>query len=298
MIKLESPSLNYRNVLIKCVQGIHEKELQKRVYDNIENFTTRSETYVELASTSTLFRIDGAMTDGFTYPNMVFLYGKLRDSSHSRPYYNYILGTSLLCPYCGVQSSNTLDHYLPKKHYPMYSIDPINLLPCCSDCNSKKSEHKQLEGKETFHPYFDTLGRERFLFVELVNKDENLAFRYYVSKPDSLNEEEFIKMKNLFDLLELGDFYGVLASGEIHSQIYQLKELYSIGGSEAVAQCLNDIYVSNLNTGVNSWKTALYEGVKGDTWFCNEGIHQFNYISQSRDETLASEQDLQIPTSR
>jgi len=298
VIKLESPSLNYRNVLIKCVQGIHEKDLQKRVYDNIENFTTRSETYEELANANKLFQIDGAEKDSFTYHNMTFLYGKLRDSSHSRPYYNYILGTSLFCPYCGVQSSNTLDHYLPKKHYPMYSIDPVNLLPCCSDCNSKKSEHKQLEGKETFHPYFDTLGHERFLFVELVNKDNTLAFRYYVSKPSSLSEEEFIKMKNLFDLLKLGKLYSVLASGELHSQIYQLKELYNIGGAKAVAQCLNDIYVSTLNTGVNSWKTALYEAVKDNTWFCNEGIHQFNYISQTRDETLTNEQDLQIPTSK
>ncbi|KLV19209.1 HNH endonuclease signature motif containing protein [Bacillus altitudinis] len=298
MIKLESPSLNYRNVLIKCVQGIHDKALQKRVYDNIDNFKSRSETYVELANGKKLFQIDGAENDSFTYPNMTFLYSKLRDSQHSRPYYDYILGTSLLCPYCGVQSSNTLDHYLPKKHYPMYSVDPVNLLPCCSDCNSKKLEHKQLEGLETFHPYFDTLGHEKFLFAELANKDDNLAFKYYVSKPDTFSDDEFIKMENLFNLLELDNFYSVLASGEIHSQIYQLKELYRIGGDEAVAQSLNDLYVTNLNIGVNSWKTALYEGVKGNTWFCNEGIHQFNYISQARDETLASEQDLQIPTSK
>ena len=33
------------------------------------------------------------------------------------------------CPFCGLNESSTLDHYLPKKAYPEFSIFSLNLVP-------------------------------------------------------------------------------------------------------------------------------------------------------------------------
>lgn len=42
------------------------------------------------------------------------------------------------CHYCGINMVDTFDHYLPKSLFPEYSVMPINLFPCCAQCNRKK----------------------------------------------------------------------------------------------------------------------------------------------------------------
>lgn len=295
---IDEPTLNYRNVLIQCVERIRDTNLQNNVYKNITSFISRAENYKELAGEGKLFEIDAELKDNFTYEDMIFLYGKLRDSPHARVYYDYLLCTSIDCPYCGVQLSASLDHYLPKKHYPMYSIDPINLVPCCSDCNSKKSEHKQTEGEETFHPYFDKLSKKQFLYAKAIEIENNIGFLFYLQKPDDLTDSEFLKISNHFETLNLQSLYSVLASKEIHTQIYELKKLYQLGGEVEVAKCLEDNYFTNLHVGVNSWKTSLYEGLRRDEWFCSSGIELFEYISDVSNKSLLEEVDIPIPDTK
>lgn len=43
-----------------------------------------------------------------------------------------------LCPYCGLETCGTLDHFLPKSEYLLLSTTPFNLIPCCFICNNKK----------------------------------------------------------------------------------------------------------------------------------------------------------------
>jgi len=45
------------------------------------------------------------------------------------------------CPYCGLPSNITLDHYLPKSigAFPEYSVLSLNLVPACTPCQTKKS---------------------------------------------------------------------------------------------------------------------------------------------------------------
>ena len=59
------------------------------------------------------------------------------------------------CPICGVSfgySQVTLDHILPKSVYPSLAILPINLVPICYYCNTRKN--KKI-GERVFHPYFE-----------------------------------------------------------------------------------------------------------------------------------------------
>lgn len=43
-----------------------------------------------------------------------------------------------LCPYCNLDSTYQLDHFLPKSQYPELSLYGPNLLPICSRCNQIK----------------------------------------------------------------------------------------------------------------------------------------------------------------
>jgi 5-methylcytosine-specific restriction endonuclease McrA len=68
----------------------------------------------------------------------------------------------LVCPSCGqVTVPNTVDHYLPKKHFPELSTLLLNLTPMCSQCQSEKGDgYLNEDGKKKFiHPYFDQVNK-------------------------------------------------------------------------------------------------------------------------------------------
>lgn len=293
MNKLIYKPLNYQNLLIRCVEGIHDKSLAGIIYSNINDFKEKSEEYRSLATQQQLETISKDLRLGLTEKQMLFLYSKLRDSPHARKYYDYLLGMSSICPSCGVQISHSLDHYLAKTHYPMYAIEPYNLLPCCSDCNSIKGELEQVKGKQTLHPYFDKHSNERTLKARV--NQETLGIEFYLEHPPDLTASEFSKLEFHFDKLQLNKMYSVLASKEIHSQLFEVRKLFNQGEKEAVKRNFEDIYTTNCEAEVNSWKTALYDALKEDDWFCSEGIFKFEYIETSHTEDLSLEEEIEIP---
>ena len=60
------------------------------------------------------------------------------------------------CPFCGILEIGTLDHYLPKEKYPLYSILKNNLVPMCAGCQPKKGMKTPTENKRFLHPYYDS----------------------------------------------------------------------------------------------------------------------------------------------
>lgn len=61
------------------------------------------------------------------------------------------------CAYCGIGTIDGYDHYLPKRKYPEFSVHPLNLVPCCSKCNEKKSTSflDEDNNRIIFNPYVD-----------------------------------------------------------------------------------------------------------------------------------------------
>jgi len=89
------------------------------------------------------------------------------------------------CCYCRRWLVNTayakpIEHILPKKHYPQYSIDFWNLAVACTDCNSEKSDDvwggfsrtrrsypRPTEFSEAYHPRFHRYDEHvRYMRVE------------------------------------------------------------------------------------------------------------------------------------
>jgi hypothetical protein len=68
------------------------------------------------------------------------------------------------CPMCGSFFTGTLDHVLPRKHYGLFSILSINLVPACK-CNSKRGEvfKGTRAGQRVLHPYFDACLADRLI---------------------------------------------------------------------------------------------------------------------------------------
>lgn len=72
------------------------------------------------------------------------------------------------CQYCTINSVNSLDHFAPKDLFPEFSVHPNNLIPSCTECNSKKLVRWINNNQHIFlNLYIDTLPNIQYLFVEL-----------------------------------------------------------------------------------------------------------------------------------
>lgn len=60
------------------------------------------------------------------------------------------------CQNCTLNDFNTLDHILPQSEFPAFVVNPQNLFPCCSECNSKKSNIIEQDNKRFLNLYLDT----------------------------------------------------------------------------------------------------------------------------------------------
>jgi 5-methylcytosine-specific restriction endonuclease McrA len=72
------------------------------------------------------------------------------------------------CQYCNIGEPNTFDHYLYKSSFPEFSALSLNLVPCCSACNSAKGSKWLIGGHRTaVSLYFDTLPVVQYLFCRI-----------------------------------------------------------------------------------------------------------------------------------
>lgn len=77
-----------------------------------------------------------------------------------------ILPRNNRCPFCNYGLVETLDRVLPKKTYPAFSVQPINLVGSCERCNGLEGEAAPAGPDDGFlHPYFDRANHAVWLFL-------------------------------------------------------------------------------------------------------------------------------------
>ncbi|HHZ7933484.1 TPA: HNH endonuclease [Klebsiella pneumoniae] len=76
-----------------------------------------------------------------------------RKTSYIKELRNAYIEEGITCPYCGIGTATTLDHYYCKSSLPQFSILKENLIPCCGECNKTKGTLKpKKNGKEFLIP--------------------------------------------------------------------------------------------------------------------------------------------------
>lgn len=102
-----------------------------------------------------------------------------------------------ICPYCGLNEPDTLDHFLPKKKHPLLSITLYNLIPCCNNCNHKKKEYdSSVESISFFNPYLDE-GNSNWLKIEAIsitNQSLDISYAFNEAAFDSENQRDVFKV--------------------------------------------------------------------------------------------------------
>ena len=147
------------------------------------------------------------------------------------------------CPFCGINESSTLDHYLPKKAYPEYSVFSANLVPCCSPCNTHKNEHVSAEGARLFqHPYYDPAPSLPFLRVEIDLLCNGLLLDYHVVRPTGMDKQTYRRLRSHFALLKLNERYARMGLNHVGSLCRPLRRAY--GGDCDAARVAKHLAIS------------------------------------------------------
>lgn len=206
----------------------------------------QAQAYEASGVTGELFSIEPLQIEDEDDP----VVGRLRKSDMIKLYDNYMVGKkkparavydSLMlaadekCPFCGgIGRPRNLDHYLPKAHFPQFSVVPFNLVPSCRDCNmdGKGDDFAATESDQVIHPYLDDdrYFNEQWLHARyLTNNDvEPGAIEYFVFPPEHWEDEHKNRVEKHFNDFELGLRFSKEAGPRLATLMSQYRGLLDL----------------------------------------------------------------------
>ncbi|NDV74402.1 HNH endonuclease [Burkholderia cenocepacia] len=175
------------------------------------------------------------------------------------------------CPTCGIGQVFTIDHFLPKSKFPLFSVLPENLVPACRDCNTGKLAAAANDA-QSFHPYYDTkqLSEEQWISAELLQTDP-IAVRYFVRAPQNWDDFQVRRAMNHFHEYKLAQRFGSLAAEELSTLTRTFTSPYPMKPNE-VWDALDRRLAAERENRSNSWQIALLEALRDSEWFCALGF--------------------------
>lgn len=171
----------------------------------------------------------------------------------------------LCCTMCGSPSLGSLDHYLPRKAFPEFSVFPANLVPSCTHCNSgaKGGVFKGAQSPERFlHPYFDKQGAAILWRVAIARPFEAPTF---TPQPDPTVAQAYLAMVSFHLAHIFGEQYFT-QTGTYWSALPQVLGKLIMRLQLSSDQALEEHYHWCCDTaGQNGWQAALIRGIQADS---------------------------------
>lgn len=277
MRALPKPEFSAEEVFRTCISKVRNRQLKDRFLNCIPEIIQDSADYDSKAIVAQLhlFPQKSCVNGDVTQDEMEKIYtsrmvGKTGPGRHYYESLRYPVKDDK-CPFCGQRISSTLDHYLAKADYPSLVVTPTNLVPACKDCNFIKNDVSPTRSEEeTLHPYYDNIEGSQWICAKVL-RTSPVSFHFYVEPPDDAAHLQTERVKHHFQLYDLNTLYRSEAATEISDIAYQMKMLLEKAGPLAVRQDLLERAESCFNNRKNSWKTAMYQALATDDWYCSEG---------------------------
>lgn len=166
-----------------------------------------------------------------------------------------------VCLSCGIGDTDQIDHFLPKEHFPEFSILHKNLVPICGTCNEIKGDNIPGAVKNYMHPMFDELPVVPFFAVSINYSESIPKVDFDIIKVYKANV-----IFSHFRDLKLGERLSK-KSTEYFLQIKAFKN--ELGDDFAIEEIERDISKIGVCFGVNFWKYQLCIEMK-NTDFVNK----------------------------
>ncbi len=279
MRNIVRPTLVVGEIFEACTRLCKDTDLQSRlagVKVSVEQEAGRYDEHADRSRLCNIQKTDGVPPD-VTGDEMRGLYSKMRDRDPTRGlFYDVVLAGApyRTCPYCGHRKVSTIDHFLPKTHFPVFSITPANMVPSCKDCNhAKRSTTTTDPSAQYLHPYFDRLPNGIWLTAEVV-EGEPAAFKFDANPPhaEGWTAELRSRIVNQFSELKLAALYTSHAA----SRLCEIRGVLAKNLSRSMGQVqiwLDDSRESAEQSDLNSWEAAFYRACVASDWFCDGGFN-------------------------
>lgn len=279
MFSLHAPSTSAKSTYRRCAADTTNLDLRHRLEQSTDRVMVAADAYVEASSSKTWYNLPQSIQSlPASDEELSSLYsGKMSAIGRAgRTVYDAIFNSAPngICPLCGQGKVFNLDHYLPRSRYAHFAVLPQNLVPSCRDCNFAKREWCPSKPEEqTFHPYFDRVQSDRWLFCD-VTIQGGVSLTYYVDPPNDWPQVMADRARTHFKVFKLSSAFATYAANELSTLRARLALLFLRGGAAMVADDLALDATSSRHVSLNSWKTAAYETLAQSQEFCGGGFEQ------------------------
>jgi hypothetical protein len=170
-----------------------------------------------------------------------------------------------VCPYCGFGQVDELDHVLQRVHYKLFSIFPLNLVPCCGACNrGKRKVPSAIAGEHQVHVYLEDVSAFDFLRAD-VNIDADtggLVVQYSVVQSEGMADDLFARLKNHLVEFKLHERYQKQVNLYLGGLEYPITSSFERTGADGLKGFLVGMATALMKReGTNDWRTALMRGL-------------------------------------
>jgi len=166
----------------------------------------------------------------------------------------------LFCPFCGEEDRpSTLDHFLPKKKFPEYSVCLDNLVPMCTKCQGPDAKGQKVlspnNSRLFIHPYFEDV--ENFLELTIVEPYDSPSFVLDFKKNDDKFIDELI-VNHVVTLNIYNRFLDFAVSKHIHLlKLAKANRKTKKSFISKIENFLEDAEIKSKNT----WSAIYYRSV-------------------------------------
>lgn len=179
------------------------------------------------------------------------------------------------CPYCGFAPISDLDHHLQRGRFKLLSIFALNLVPCCSPCNTgKRRSPSDNPAEHQLHTYLESVVNFDFLRATVALHPDTgaLEVEYSIEQCVGMSDELYLRLKNHLTEFDLHKKYAKQVN--IHLSEHQFGITMAFESSASVLRnYLNGTADAHKkNFGVNDWRTALFRGLALCEGFYNGGF--------------------------
>ncbi len=277
MKKIDKPTFKVREVFEECISSVANLILKTNLTNCTDILETAESDFDNRFPLNTIHEIPRNnivnAPIGKKEMKTIYDYRMLQTENPRKNYYDKLISAAPYgkCPLCSVREVDTLDHYLPKSKYPIYSVTPINLIPSCFKCNKGKSiDYPTNSEEQTLSPYYDDVENIEWLSAKVLQTNP-ISFRYFVNPLADIEQILNDRMSNHFDSYQINELFSSHANEELRGVKKQLETLYNNNPSLLVSH-LQDSYISRIELGMNSWQALMYKALLNDDWFCSGGV--------------------------
>lgn len=250
---LNKPSIPPSNIYDDCTNSLKD---QLGLSNERVNFLREVQCYDTKASKHQYDKVCRNQPKHTTAERLKAAYEKgLVRNKRGEPYKNRIIQINNKCPFCSVRFNAQLDHYLPKSIYPMHTVNPFNLVPCCSDCNHTKGSKSPTNPNDCFfHPYYEQCEGQKWLQASC-NRSNPEQVTFSIDQTISNNNGLLSRLNYTFRQLNLANLYATLAASEFAERKIHFDRLDTQNLLEHLLSEANIISHTNLN----DWRVATYK---------------------------------------